>query len=51
MIGKYGWFHSLMVSANNDPKLVDYWEVQPVTKLLQYMAYLQDLNSKDAVNV
>ena len=42
MLQKYGWYHSLMITANKDPRLVDYWLTQPMTALLQYMAYLQD---------
>jgi hypothetical protein len=40
-----------MVTANKDPLLIDYWEIQPITKLFQYMAYLQDESSKDAVKI
>jgi len=40
-----------MITANNDPRLAEYWLDQPMTALLQYMAYIQDLRSKDSIQV
>jgi hypothetical protein len=30
---------------------MEYWVVQPATQLLQYMAYIQDERSKDAIKI
>jgi len=40
-----------MIVSNKDPRLMEYWVVQPATELLQYMAYIQDERSKDAIKI
>jgi len=48
---KWGWYDTLMIVSNKDPRLMEYWVIQPATELLQYMAYIQDERSKDAIKI
>jgi len=50
MVAKYGWLTALMRISNNDPRLVDWWTVQPFRKLLLHIAYHADETVFNATN-